>query len=205
MQIAHAKTGLRISLTKEDHKLLSNNYKQDHVWVEFSSKSKDRFLTLSPKEFPNGNSIKFYDNNNKDHPFFMMLTGKRWTGLNDLPMFSPESTNVTPTNTHDGVLYFVHKPPMERAPNAGRKIAVFKKANKDQKIDDAKETIALNSGGLPKVEPQYLAPISNHEAKMLSLRQAIDIVNHAKDDFGDELKLEININGKLVMMLIYGG
>jgi hypothetical protein len=204
MQIAHAKSGMRVLLTKEDHKLLSNNHKQDYVWAEISPKSNERFLTLSPKEFPNASTIKFYENKGyPTRPYFLMLTGKRWAGLDTLPMFSPEGVNVTPTNTHDGVLYFVHKPPMERAPNAGKKQVLKFTKNKDQKIEDAQQ--ALNSGGLPKVEPQYLAPISNHEAKMLSLRQAIDIINHAKDDFGDELKLEININGKLVMMLIYGG
>jgi hypothetical protein len=197
MQVANAKTGMRVLLSKEDHKLLSNNLKQDHVWIEFNHKSTERFLALSTKEFPNSSSVKFYEARQAPNfPFFLMLTGKRWMGLKDLPFFSPEPVVVTDKNTHDGVLYYVHKPPMQRQPNAGKKMTAYKKGKEPEQ--------QLNSGGLPKVEPKPEVKETPIEAKQMTLRQAVDVINAAKDDFGEEMRLEITNKGKLVMMMIYG-
>lgn len=200
MQIANAKSGMRLQFSVEDHKLLSNNQKQDHFWIEFNPKSIDRFLVISSKEFPNSSSITFYDNKSKTYPFFSTLAAgatRRWIGLKDLPKFSPEAVVINPQNTHDGVLYFVHRPAMERAPNAGR---LRKKP--DPVLEHKNNN--TNSGGLPLVEPKTEL-ISSEEVRRLTLKHAVDVINQAKAEFGEGMRLEITPKGNLVMMMIYGG
>jgi hypothetical protein len=202
MQISHNVSGLNVHLTNEDKDQLTKKGKNSSIHVVLSPRSVENFIQVSTtSDLPNSKPLPIYPYNSASHPWvFKMGNTKTWPGVSALPMFSPEPVTFKITNTHNGLVFEIHRPPMTRASNAGRKMPVFKK-----RVEELLPTPPVNSGGLPLVEPSVDKTLLSEASSTLNLRSAIIVINDAKDQHGDNMIIEVMPNGKVRVLLDMGG
>lgn len=200
MKISNNNAGLFVFFSQEEYDQITKNGRAVLQYAVLVPKGIEVFIQLSSSpDLPFSTQVRVYAvDKSKAWPWQIKLTGPRWRGLADLPKFGPEETTYRVTNTHNGPVYEIHRPPMTKAPNAGKRMPVRTKQPEPDELP-------RNSGGLPAVPPSPDKKLLSEAAETINIRTAIDAVNAYKSDHGDACKLEITPEGKLIMMMIYGG
>lgn len=170
------------------------------VYVDLASRSASNFLSLSAKPFPHSEQTSLLSANDKTHPYFMSLSGKRFRKHKDLPFFSPEEVSYVTKEAGDITLWQVSRPPMQRPVNAGRKpVAFTTKAEREarQKADmtPPEAPSPFQMGTALEAKPtlsQEDRRLLDQASKIASLRAAVRTINDMVNELGDDINVEYN-------------